>query len=290
MNLTFDTFLSNGISVVIAFVVALIAKKVTAVIIDKYFNRVYKSAQSRGRSINKKRLKTLSRAFKSIANVVIWTIFVVTVLGMFNVRLTALLTGAGATAIIFGIAGRDIIMDLYVGFMALIEDQYRVGDDIEISKDHAGIVEEVTLRTVKLRDTDGNVHIVPHSLARSIINKTYDYSLVTVEFTTEYIEDRDALKAIVDATGLKLAKDEHWARVFVEPIKYESTLAFDKEALTFKAQGKVKPGKQIAAESEYKLRITDALEKDGIHLPGDSADNEETIKQPVKKKTKTKAA
>ena len=287
MTFTLDALIGNGINIVFALIVALIARKFAAILVDKYFSRVYKSAQSRGRSISKKRLNTLARAFKSISNVIIWTLFVVTVLGMFNVKLTALLTGAGATAIIFGIAGRDIIMDLYVGFMALIEDQYRVGDDIEISKDHAGIVEEVTLRTVKLRDTDGYVHIVPHSLARSIINKTYDYSLVTVDFTTEYVEDRDALKTIVDTAGLALSKDSQWSKVFVEPIKYDSTLAFDKEALTFKAQGKVKPGKQVAAESEFRLRIVDALEKDGIHIPGSAEATD--IKSP-KKKSKAKAA
>lgn len=290
MTLTLDVLLANGINIVIALLIALIARKFAAIVIDKYFSSVYKSAQSRGRSISKKRLKTLARAFKSIANVIIWTLFFVTVLGMFNVKLTALLTGAGATAIIFGIAGRDIIMDLYVGFMALIEDQYRVGDDIEVNKDHAGIVEEVTLRTVKLRDVDGHVHIVPHSLARSIINKTYDYSLVTVEFTTEFVEDRETLKVIVDDVGAKLAKDERWSRVFIDPIKYESTLAFDKDALTFKALGKVKPGKQIAAESEYRLRIADALEKDGIHLPGSSTDTEDTTPSTKKKKAKSKAA
>lgn len=288
MTLTFDAFLNNGISLLIAFFAALIAKKLSSILIDKYFNGVYKSAQSRGRTISKKRLKTLATAFKSIASVVIWTLFVVTILGMFNVKLTALLTGAGATAIIFGIAGRDIIMDLYVGFMALIEDQYRVGDDIEINKDHVGIVEEITLRTVKLRDSDGYVHIVPHSLARSIINKTYDYSLVTVEFTTEYVKDRDALKTIVDATGLALSKDHQWSKVFVEPIKYDSTLAFDKEVLTFKSLGKVKPGKQIAAESEFRLRLTDALDKEGIHLPGN--DSLDDSKDEPKKKSKAKTA
>lgn len=287
MTFNFDVLIGNAINILIAFVVALIAKKFAAIAINKYFSGVYKSAQSRGRSINKKRLNTLARAFKSITNVIIWTLFVVTILGLFNIKLTALLTGAGATAIIFGIAGRDIIMDLYVGFMALIEDQYRVGDDIEISKDHAGIVEEVTLRTIKLRDVDGNVHIVPHSLARSIINKTYDYSLVTVELTVEYVEDRDNLKHIVDATGKTLAKDAHWGRVFVSPMQYMATLAFTKDELTFKAQGKVKPGKQVAAESEFRLRLAEALEKNGIALP--AGNNDDTDKPDTKMKSKEKA-
>jgi small conductance mechanosensitive channel len=168
-------------------------------------------------------------------------------------------------------------MDLYVGFMALIEDQYRVGDEIIVDKDHSGIVEEITLRTVKLRAEDGSMHIVPHSLARSITNKTYDYSTVNVEVTIPYYADSEKLKEVVNEVGKTLAKDADWSRIFVAPIAYVKTMSFDKEELVFKAQGKVKPGKQTAAESEFRLRIKDALDTHGI-----TADKKPT------KKTKTK--
>ncbi|MCU0667060.1 MAG: mechanosensitive ion channel family protein [Patescibacteria group bacterium] len=267
INSLFNVSIPSEIfTVLVAFIMAIIAKKVIAVAIDKYFSSVYKSAQSKGRSISRKRIKTLSGAFKSIANMLIWLVFVLVVLGIFNVKLGPLLTGAGATAIIFGIAGRDIIMDLYVGFMALIEDQYRVGDDIEISKEHSGTVEEITLRTVKLRDSEGNVHIVPHSLARSIINKTYDYSHVNLEITVKYIEDVDKIKHIINETGKQLATDDHWKKVFVEQISYLTSLGYDKKEITFKLQGKVKPGKQLAAESEFLIRINESLEKNGISM------------------------
>jgi small conductance mechanosensitive channel len=277
MTFTFGTIIDQVLYLVIVFIVALITRKIVHVAIDKYFEQLYKSAQSKGRSINKKRLNTLARAFRSIAAVSIWIIFVFVVLGHFNVNMAALLTGAGAIGIFFSIAGKDIIMDLYVGFMALIEDQYRVGDEIIVDKDHSGIVEEITLRTVKLRAEDGSMHIVPHSLARSITNKTYDYSTVNVEVTIPYYADSEKLKEVVNEVGKTLAKDADWSRIFVAPIAYVKTMSFDKEELVFKAQGKVKPGKQTAAESEFRLRIKDALDTHGI-----TADKKPT------KKTKTK--
>ena len=268
---------------VVAIGAALISRKILQFSIDKYFQQLYKSAQSRGRSINKKRLNTLARAFRSIAAITVWVIFAFVVLGHFNVNMAALLTGAGAVGIFFSITSRDIIMDLYVGFMALIEDQYRVGDEIEISKEHAGVVEEITLRTVKLRDDDGCVHIIPHSMARSVINKTYDYSIVNIEMSIGYNADSEKIKTIVDTVGKELDADERWGRIFVEPITFYSMLSFDKDELTFKAQGKVKPGKQTAAESEFKLRVTDAFEHAGISTSVVTSP-EETA--PAKKKTK----
>ena len=264
MTFNFGVIIDQVIYLVIIFVIALVARKIIHVAIEKYFEQLYKSAQSKGRSLNKKRLNTLARAFKSIAAVSIWIVFVFVILGHFNVNMAALLTGAGAIGIFFSIAGKDIIMDLYVGFMALVEDQYRVGDEIIVDKDHSGVVEEITLRTVKLRAEDGSMHIVPHSLARSITNKTYDYSTVNVEVTIPYYADSEKLKEVVNEVGKKLAKDADWSRLFVAPIAYVKTMSFDKEELVFKAQGKVKPGKQTAAESEFRLRIKDALDTHGI--------------------------
>jgi small conductance mechanosensitive channel len=264
MTIDIGAIFDEVLYLVIVFIIALVARKIVHVAIEKYFEQIYKSAQSKGRSLNKKRLNTLARAFKSIAAVSIWIIFVFVILGHFNVNMAALLTGAGAVGIFFSIAGRDIIMDLYVGFMALIEDQYRVGDEIIISKEHEGTVEEITLRTVKLRAEDGSMHIVPHSLARSIINKTYDYSTVNVEVTIPYYADSEKLKEVVNEVGKTLAKDADWSRIFVAPITYVKTVSFDKEELVFKAQGKVKPGKQTAAESEFRLRVKDALDTNGI--------------------------
>jgi moderate conductance mechanosensitive channel len=236
------------------------------VIVDKYFAQIYKSSQAKGRNINKKRIKTLAGAIKSIISVAIWTVAVFVVMGHFGVNTAALLTGAGAVGIFFSIAGKDIIMDLYVGLMALAEDQYRVGDEVIVSKDHYGIVEEITLRTVRLRDPEGNVHIVPHSMARSIINKTYDYSTVSIDISFKNGIDLEKIKEIINDTGHQLYKDEHWGRSFVEPIKYIDMQNFDKSETTFTALGKVKPGKKNSVISEFKLRIYDAFEKDGIKL------------------------
>jgi small conductance mechanosensitive channel len=196
----------------------------------------------------------------------IWVVATFVVLGHYNVNTAALITGAGAIGIFFSIAGKDVLMDIYVGMMALLEDQYRVGDEIEINKEHSGIVEEITLRIVKLRDENGGVHIVPHSLARSIVNKTYDYAIASVEMSVPYSAHNKDIIQIANSVGLELSKDENWSKHFIEPMKFVATKTYDNKELKFKVTGRVKPGKQDAVSSEYKIRMNEALKKAGVKL------------------------
>lgn len=252
-----------GIIVVCVF----ITQRVIDIIFNKYFERLYKSATPDSRKINKKRYDTLALTFRRLASILLWVVIVIVVLGHYGVDYVALLTGAGAIGIFFGVAGKDIVMDFYVGMMALIEDQYRVGDVIWIDQDHNGTVEDITLRAVKLRDIDGNVHIIPHSLARAIINKTFDYSTVNIEVNVGYSSDLEKVKAIIDEVGETLIKDEKWAEKFIEPIKYQTLLRYDKSQVTLRAQGKVKSGDQWGVASEYRILIKTALDKNGIEVP-----------------------
>lgn len=244
-----------------------IAQRVIDFLFNKYFERLYKSATPDSRKVNKKRYDTLALTFRRLASIILWLFIIVIVLNHYGVDYAALLTGAGAVGIIFGIAGKDIIMDLYVGTMALVEDQYRVGDVIWIDQDHNGTVEDITLRMVKLRDIDGNIHIVPHSLARAIINKTFDYSTVNIEVSVAYDSNLEKVKTIIGDVGEKLSKEEKWTEVFIEPIKYQTLLRYDKSQVTLRAQGKVVSGEQWSVASEYRIRIKNALDKAGIEVP-----------------------
>lgn len=266
-----DTINSSPVlKVVIILTAMFIAQRIIDVLTNRYFERAYEAQLKKNKiKISKKRFETLSQAFRKIASVAIWLVgsfFIFTALFP-GVDLAAVMAGAGAIGIVIGLAGKDIIMDLYVGLMALIEDQYRVGDVITIDPDHSGVVEEITLRTVKLRDVDGSVHIVPHSMARAIINQTYGYSMVNVELGVPFDSDIEKIIKVVNETGTKLSEDEEWKKQIIDPIQYQTMLRFDESQLTFRAQGKVKPGKQWAIASEFRVRIKEAFDRNSIDIP-----------------------
>ncbi|MCA9350689.1 mechanosensitive ion channel family protein [Candidatus Saccharibacteria bacterium] len=261
-------FATPVLRVALILVAMFVAQKVIDFVTNRYFDRAYEAQAKKNKiKISKKRYDTLSRAFRQVASFIIWIIGIFAILSVFNVNVAALLAGAGVAGVAFGIAGKDIIMDLYVGMMVLLEDQYRVGDVITIDQDHGGTVEEITLRTVRLRDIDGNAHIVPHSLARAIINKTYGYSNVTVELGVAYDADIEKVKQLINSVGQEMALDELYKGVFMEPIEYKTMLRFDESQMTVRAQGKVQPGKQWSVASDFRVRIKQAFDSNGIEIP-----------------------
>lgn len=272
----------------IILVSTIILVKVLNSVIDKYFQQIYKAAKKTGRASNQKRYDTLARAIKSMARAMVWSLAGIIVLAHYVPNPAALLTGAGAIGIFVGIAGKDIVMDIYVGLMALIEDQYRVGDVIVIDQDHTGTVEDITLRTVKLRDLDGNVHIVPHSMARAIINKTYDYSMVNIELGAAYDSDIEKVKHVINETGLQLASDPLWKEFIIEPVHYQTMLRFDESQLVFRVLGMVKPGKQWEIASEFRIRIKEAFDQNNIEIPFPQRVIRNISEKPAKKRNPKK--
>ncbi len=266
-----DTIATTPIlQVVLIFAGMFIAQKIVDVMSNSYFERAYLAQAKKNRiSISKKRFETLSQAFRKIASIIIWLIGVFAIISVTPLQhyLAAIFASAGIIGIAIGIAGKDIIMDLYVGMMALFEDQYRIGDVITIDQDHAGVVEDISLRTVKLRDIDGALHVVPHSMARAIINKTYGYANVNVELGASYDADIDKVKLLIDKVGKKMADDPQWKGQFIEPITYQTMLRFDESQLTVRALGKVKPGKQWDIASEFRERIKESFDKNNIEIP-----------------------
>lgn len=267
-----DSEFWNNLSDDILFYVGLIAciviaKKIVNIFFDRYFQKLHLKAQGNNRTINKKRYKTLASAFKKISGTIIWITALFIVLEYNNVNTATLLTGAGAAGLLIGIAGKDIIMDWYVGLMALIEDQYRVGDVIWIDQDHSGTVEQVNLRTVVLRDLNGSVHVIPHSLARAIKNLTYDFSRVVADIGVAYDTDIEKLKKVINDVGLDMLNDPEYKELFVKAIHYDRVLRFDESQITVRAIGDVKAGKQWAVSGEYNLRLKRAFDEHDIEIP-----------------------
>lgn len=264
-----DIILASKITkTILVLLLMFLAQRIIDLITNKFFQRAYESQSKKNKiKIDKKRFETLARAFRQIASVIIWIVGITIILSIIGINLAPLLAGAGIIGVAIGIAGKDIFMDLYVGMMVLLEDQYRVGDSIIVDQDHSGTVEEITLRTVKLRDINGALHIIPHSLSRVIINRTYDYANVNVEFGVAYDTDIEKIKSIVNEIGLKMSTEDEFKNDFIDPIAYQSLLRFDESQITVRALGKVSPGRQWAIASEFRLRLKDTFDKKSIEIP-----------------------
>lgn len=261
------SILYNLASIILIIIAFYIVQRVVRLFINRYFTILYKRNKAAGRQAHKKRYNTLANAFRQVADIGLWVFASFIILESLGVNYATLLAGAGAIGLFLGIAAKDAIMDLYNGFMVLVEDQYRVGDVIEVSSEHAGTVENITLRTVILRDLEGSLHIIPHHLANSIINKTYDYSYAMFELNIPHDANIHKVKKLIDQLGGDMAEDSRFKHDIITPLKYSQLVTFDEENVTVRISGKVRPGKQWEIASEYRTRLKEVFDKNGIETP-----------------------
>jgi hypothetical protein len=149
----------------------------------------------------KKRAETLGRVFRYLVAVVVSLVAGMLVLGEIGISVAPILGAAGVVGLAVGFGAQSLVKDYFTGLFLLLEDQVRTGDIVRLSPDHAGVVEEVTLRYVRLRDYDGNVHFVPAGQITSVINLTRGYSQAVMDIGVAYREDVDEVMAVMRDGG-----------------------------------------------------------------------------------------
>lgn len=217
-----------------------------------------------------KREHTLTTIFRTASAVVIWITAIVLILWQLNVNVAALMTGAGVVGIIIGFGAQSAIRDFLAGIFIIAENQYRVGDIVTLrasGKDVSGIVEDISIRITRLRDLDGNLHIVQNGEARIITNLSFGYANVNVDIRIPYEADIDKIETIINDVGSEMQKDKTWAPHIFEPIQFFRVDGFEDSAVRVKALGKVEPAMQWDIAGEFRRRLKKSLEKHGVAVP-----------------------
>jgi small-conductance mechanosensitive channel len=218
----------------------------------------------------KKRERTLAGMFRTIFGVALWVGVVFLALLQFQINITALLTGAGFLGVIIGLGAQNSIKDFLAGLYIITENQFRIGDIVKIQANGtviSGVVDDISMRVTRLRDLDGNLHIVPNGSIEIVSNLTFVYANVNIDIGVSYESDIDKVEKVMNKVGEDLASDKEWEDKIVEPIKFLRVDRFDASAITIKALGKVKPASQWPVAGEYRRRLKKAFEQNNISIP-----------------------
>lgn len=248
--------------VLIALVLQLIARRY----IDRLVQKAVHAHHYTSHIVERQRVQTLVGVMRTVSAIVIWLVALIFILAALEVNIAALLTGAGLAGIVLAYAAQDTIKDVLAGMFILLENQYRIDDIVEISG-KAGVVESISLRVTRLRDLDGNLHIIPNGHTDGVTNMTETFSNVNMNIGVSYSSDLDKVIRVVNETGVDIAKEPEWKEFITEPIAFLRVDSFDDSAVTVKALGKVAPGKQWEIAGEFRLRLKTAFEKKGIEIP-----------------------
>lgn len=219
-----------------------------------------------------KRRDTLSSLFT-----VIWKVILVTVASCMifqqlfpKIDLTPFFASAGLLGVAVGFGAQSLIKDFLSGIFIIVENQYRVGDIVDI-QGAAGTVERVTIRSTVIRDASGNVHFLPNGEVLHVINKTMGFSRVNFTLTVDPDTDIDTLSSIIDEVGLKLSEDEKWKTKILEAPHFLNIGTFSDVALEVTITGKTNPSQQWSVTGEMRRRLLKAFAKHKIelaHVPG----------------------
>jgi moderate conductance mechanosensitive channel len=189
------------------------------------------------------------------------------VLGELGISVAPILATAGVAGIAIGFGAQSLIKDYFTGFFILIEDQIREGDVIEVAG-KGGLVEQVTLRYVRLRDMDGHVHYVPNGEIKLVTNRTREFATPVVEVGIAYREDPDAALAALQEVAAAMREDPQWKALIAEGLEVIGVDRLADSAVVLRVRLKVVPPiQQWNVRREYLKRVKKAFDERGIEIP-----------------------
>ncbi len=214
---------------------------------------------------DRKRFETLDRALRYIANVALFVAVTVLLMSELGISVAPLLGAAGVVGIAVGFAAQSLVKDFFRGIVLLFENQIRLGDAVEIAG-KAGTVEEVTLRFVRLRDGEGNVHFVSNGEITTVTNKSIGYSFANIDVRVPSTVDLDQVIAIMRDTGIDLRADPDFADRILEDFELSGINDWQEFSVAVRGRYKTLSGQAGGVRSEYLMRVRARLLAAGIPL------------------------
>ena len=213
-----------------------------------------------------KRLNTLERVFRYVATVIIILVGSMLVLSELGISIAPILATAGVLGIAIGFGAQSLVKDYFTGFFLLLEDQVRVGDVVEVSG-KGGLVEEMTLRYVRLRDYEGSVHYIPNGTIDTVTNRSRGFAYAVIDVGVAYREDVDVVYDVMREVASELRADPELASKIVDDIEIAGVDNWADSAVVIRCRFKVMPLEQWGVRRAYLYRLKKAFDASGIEIP-----------------------
>ena len=219
----------------------------------------------RKKEISQKK-KTLIPVFRTAINIAAAFVGGIIILDRLGVNTTPILAGAGIVGLAVGFGSQTLVKDVINGLFILFEESIRVGDYATVGNQE-GIVESVGLRTVKLRDMNGTVHVIPNSTIDSLSNYSKVFSRTLMDIGIGYREDVDEVIEILKELGEELQNDSEYGPDILEPLEVLGLDRFEDSAVIIRARFKTRPLKQWGVKREFYRRLKRVFDERGIEIP-----------------------
>lgn len=211
-------------------------------------------------------LRTLGPILTGCAQTILVVVGGLTVLTEVGLKVGPILASAGVLGIAVGFGAQTLVKDFLTGLFLIAEDVVSVGDNVQIAGS-SGVVEAMTLRTIRLRDADATLHIFPYSEAQVIHNRTKGFSSYLAEIPVSYDSDLDRTLAVIKAVGDGLRADSAFAKMITQPFEVLGVDRLADNAAYIKARFVTEPRAQWDVGREFNRRLKNAFDAEGILAP-----------------------
>jgi moderate conductance mechanosensitive channel len=214
----------------------------------------------------RRRAATVSNVLRKLATILISAIAVLAIFNTLGISILPFLATAGVAGIAIAFGAQSLVKDFFRGFFLLAENQIRQGDVVEIAG-KSGLVEDLTLRYVQLRDYEGNVHYVPNGEIGVVTSSSRTYAYAVVDVIIALDQDIEPVLELMRRTGAQLRAHALYAEKILEDLDIAGVESWNERGITLRARLKVQALEQAAVRREYLLRLKQAFDAEGIQQP-----------------------
>lgn len=254
---------SGALSILLVVGLAVVVWEAIGAAIEARLNRPAADETLRERTARLRTLLPLARRALLVLLIVIVTFLILSEIGL---DITPLLAGAGVIGLAIGFGAQTLVKDVITGVFMLIEDALSVGDVVSVAG-IGGVVESLSIRSIRLRDLTGNVHTIPFSSVGTVTNMTKDFSHALHDVGVAYKSDLDQVMTVCREIVEEMRADPALGWMILEPLEMLGVERFDDSAIIVRCRTKTRPGNQWTVSRTFNLRLKNRFDELGIEIP-----------------------
>ncbi|MCF4007453.1 mechanosensitive ion channel family protein [Corynebacterium uropygiale] len=215
----------------------------------------------------KARIRTLANVGKSAVAIVVWTWFVINTLDVIEINIAPLIASAGVVGVALGFGAQSLVKDFISGIFMLIEDQYGVGDTIDVGDGIVGEVEEVSLRLTTIRDIDGTLWYVRNGEIMRVGNFSDEYSIARLQIPVGLSNDPEKAWEVIQDSVRRWVKDPSIAESIIGEPEMKGVSDFEVDHLSYRIQMRTLPGHQWDVQRFLQGKVLNDMTSAGVSTP-----------------------
>jgi small-conductance mechanosensitive channel len=234
---------------------------------EKLIRAFQERAKIAAKSIeDQKQIETLARALHYVVSVILALLVGMTTLAELGISIAPILATAGIAGVAVGFGAQSLVKDYFTGLVILLENQIRQGDVVDVAG-KSGVVEELTLRYVRLRDYEGAVHYIPNSSIETVTNRSRIFAFAVMDIGVAYKENTDRVTSIMKEVGEKLRSLPEYSSKILEPLEVAGVDRWADSSVVIKCRFKVVALEQWAVRRGYLDLLKKAFEEEKVEIP-----------------------